>query len=276
MVAYIGTDEKVHLKIYRQNIDQTGDRETRDFNGDLDSTDLNETATGIATFSALDLEAQFSTTLNADGATVAPGTNVHLVPHMNGAFSVFWAEAVAGGIQIVGKQFPGAGNVWSPTAVMPFSGVLPVGTNFQITITGVTPGGTDDGFLVTWETLAGILGQRFGVDGAMRGLQFVVGDPTSGTPGAHTTASMDDGRIIVGYNDGGDVSAQYPRHAPTWRDADRAALRRPGAMSSSAPLATTRSTGARWAMNCSAALATISSPWAPAPISAGAATAMTN
>ena len=53
---YIGTDENVHLKIYRQNIDQTGDRETRDFNGDLDSTDLNEIATGIATFSALDLE----------------------------------------------------------------------------------------------------------------------------------------------------------------------------------------------------------------------------
>ena len=209
IVTYISNDgpgasEQVHLRIYRQDIDQVGDRETRDFNGDLDSTDANEVAFGRTAFSELDLP--FDTSFGA----VAAGTKVHTVPQMNGAFAVFWAEAVVGGIQIMGKMFPGAGNVWSPQETLPFSGVLPVGTEFNVTITGVTPIGNDDGFFVTWKAPAGLQGQRFDVMGAMVGDQILVGDTDGigGAGGAHVTATMDDGRMIVGYNDGGNVSAQ--------------------------------------------------------------------
>jgi Ca2+-binding RTX toxin-like protein len=198
VVSYIGTDEQVHLKVFIPTVNEIGDRETG-------GTGTDVVATGITTYAELDVP--FPETLGA----VAPGQTAYLVPQQNGSFGVFWAAAgaVASTIDIKGIIYAGAGTNWSSSPVITFEGGLAANVAFQIAPTGVTPGGLEDGFFVSWESGSGIQGQRFDMTGALVGAQITVGDPTSGTPGLHSTAGIDDGRMIVGYQDGADVSAQF-------------------------------------------------------------------
>lgn len=196
VVSYIGTDEQVHLRIYLPNVDQAGDREAG-------GVGANVVAQGVTTYA--ELTVPFATTLGA----VAAGQHAMIVPQQNGSFGVFWGAADgAGGIAVQGVIYSGAGSNWSPSPIITFETGLPANVDFQVAITGVTPGGLEDGFFVSWESGAGISGQRFDMAGVAVGQQIIVGDPTSGTPGAHSTSGIDDGRMIVGYVDGNNVSAQ--------------------------------------------------------------------
>ncbi len=199
VVSYVGADEQVHLHVYVPNVNQTGDRETGGVGVGVDVV-----ATGVTSYSEIALP--FPTTLGL----VAPGQTAYTVAQQNGSFGVFWAASNGlGGTDILGVIYAGAGTNWSPSGVITFASGLPADVGFQIAPTGVTPGGLEDGFFVSWETATGITGQRFDMEGAKVGTQTIVGDPTSGIPGVHSTAGIDDGRMIVGYVDGTDVSAQY-------------------------------------------------------------------
>ncbi len=198
VVSYIGTDEMVHLKVFIPTVNESGDRES----GGLGGVDV--VATGITTYSELDIP--FPATLGA----VAAGQTAMTVAQQNGSFGVFWAESDgASGVDIKGIIYAGAGTNWSPSPVITFESGLPSNVSFQIAPTGVTPGGLEDGFFVSWESGSGIQGQRFDMTGAAVGTQITVGDPDTNTPGLHSTAGIDDGRMIIGYQDGTDVSAQY-------------------------------------------------------------------
>ncbi|MEQ1491852.1 MAG: Ig-like domain-containing protein, partial [Terricaulis sp.] len=197
VVSYIGTDEQVHLRVYLPSVNQAGDRESGGVGTDV-------VAQGITTYAELTLP--FATTLGA----VAAGQHAMVVPQQNGSFGIFWgASDGAGGIAVQGVIYSGAGSNWSPSPIITFETGLPTNVDFQVAITGVTPGGLEDGFFVSWESGAGISGQRFNMAGTAVGQQIIVGDPTSGTPGAHTTSGIDDGRMIIGYVDGNNVSAQF-------------------------------------------------------------------
>lgn len=197
VVSYIGTDEQVHLRIYLPSVNQTADREAGGVGTDV-------VAQGVTTYA--ELAVPFATTLG----NVAVGQSAMLVAQQNGSFGVFWgASDGAGGVAIQGVIYSGAGSNWSPSPVLTFATGLATGVDFQVASTGVTPGGLEDGFFVSWEAGAGISGQRFDMTGAVVGQQIVVGDPTSGTPGLHSTSGIDDGRMIVGYVDGTDVSVQF-------------------------------------------------------------------
>ncbi|WP_228126839.1 beta strand repeat-containing protein [Candidatus Viadribacter manganicus] len=197
VVSYIGVDEQVHLRIYLPSVNAAADRESGGVGVDV-------VAQGVTTYAELALP--FATSLGA----VAGGQSAMIVPQQNGSFGVFWgASDGAGGIAIQGVIYSGAGSNWSPSPVITFATGLALNVDFQVASTGVTPGGLEDGFFVSWEAGAGILGQRFDMAGQSVGQQIVVGDPTTGTPGAHSTSGIDDGRMIVGYVDGADVSIQY-------------------------------------------------------------------
>ncbi|MGE0743315.1 MAG: beta strand repeat-containing protein [Hyphomonadaceae bacterium] len=197
VVSYIGTDEQVHIRIYLPSVNETGDRETGGVSADV-------IATGITTYSELALP--FASTIGA----VAPGQAAITVAQQNGSFGVFWAAPNgSGGVSIQGVIYAGAGSNWSASPVLTFATGLPAATSFQVAATGVTPGGLEDGFFVSWETPTGIAGQRFDMTGEKVGTQTVVGDPNSGAPGAHSSSGIDDGRMIVGYQDGNDVSVQF-------------------------------------------------------------------
>ncbi len=198
VVSYIGTDEQVHLRIYLPSVNAAGDRETGGVGADV-------VAQGVTTYAEFTIP--FATTLGA----VASGQTAMVVPQQNGSFAVFWgASDGAGGVSIQGIIYSGAGSNWSPSPVLTFATGLPANVSFQAAATGVTPGGLEDGFFVSWESAgAGIHGQRFDMAGAAVGSQIIVGDPTSGMPGVHSSAGIDDGRMIVGYVDGNNVSAQY-------------------------------------------------------------------
>ncbi len=197
VVSYIDTDEQVRLKIFVPNIDQNGDRET----GGLGGVDV--VARGITTYAELTIP--FSDLLG----DVAAGQTAFVVPQQNGSFAVFWAADGTSGVDIRGIVYAGAGTNWSPSPVITFASGLPPDVSFQIAPTGVTPGGLEDGYFVTWHTAGGIAGQRFDMIGTAIGAEIAVGDPTSGIPGAHSIAGIDDGRMLVAYEDGGDVSAQF-------------------------------------------------------------------
>ncbi|MGE0701678.1 MAG: beta strand repeat-containing protein, partial [Hyphomicrobiaceae bacterium] len=200
VVTYVGTDERVHLRIYVPNVNQTADRETL---GDGTAADV--VATGLTTYSELALP--FSTTL---GLVASPTQMQYVVPQQNGSFGVFWAASGGSGVSILGVIYSGAGTSWTASPVFAVATGLPSNVDFQVAPTGVNAGGLEDGFFVTWEAAgAGIQGQRIDMVGALVGNQIVVGDPASGTPGLHSTAGIDDGRMLVGYQDGNDVSAQY-------------------------------------------------------------------
>ena len=198
VVSYIGTDEKVHLSIFLPTINETADRETR-------GVGTNVVATGLTTYS------QFAIPFPTTFGTVAPGQAAMTVAQQNGSFGVFWAEPDgAGTIKVMGIIYSGAGSNWSPSPVITFKAGLPANTAFEVASSGVTPGGLEDGFFVSWESAGqGIHGQRFDMTGATVGQQIVVGDPTSGTPGTHSSTGIDDGRMLVGYVDGTGVSAQF-------------------------------------------------------------------
>lgn len=201
VVSYIGTDEQVHLKIFVPAVDETGDRET----GGLGGVDV--VATGITSYSELALPPS----LTAGLGSVAVNQTQLVVPQQNGSFGVFWAaDDGAGGVALQGIIYTGAGTNWAPSPVITFATGLSSGVNFQVAPTGVTPGGLEDGFFVSWEEGAGILGQRFDMEGNPVGQQVTVGDPTSGTPGLHSSAGLDDGLMLFGYEDeNGSVSAQF-------------------------------------------------------------------
>ncbi len=198
VVSYIGTDEKVHLSIFLPTINETADRETRGTGADV-------VATGLTTYS------QFTVPFPSTFGAVAPGQAAMTVAQQNGSFGVFWAEPDgAGTIKVMGIIYSGAGSNWSPSPVITFKAGLPAGAAFEVASSGVTPGGLEDGFFVSWESAGqGIHGQRFDMTGALVGQQIVVGDPTSGTPGVHSSTGIDDGRMLVGYVDGTSVSAQF-------------------------------------------------------------------
>ena len=236
VISYIGTDEHVHLKILIPSIDQTGDRET----GSLGASDV--VALGITSYSELTLP--FPTDL---GTVVSTSQTQYTVAQQNGSFGVFWAaDDGAGGVAIQGIVYSGAGTAWSPSPVITFETGLPAGVNFQIASTGVTPGGLEDGFFVSWESDgAGILGQRFDMTGALVGQQIVVGDPGSWhsgralhgrhrrrpharrLPGRHSTSARSSSTTA---SPASPLSARGPAHRRT---------------SSSARSATTRSTAVR-------------------------------
>ncbi|MEQ1784622.1 MAG: hypothetical protein ABMA14_25015, partial [Hyphomonadaceae bacterium] len=200
VVSYIGADEQVHLKVYLPTVNEAGDRETRGLGG------VNVVAQGITTYS--EFAVPFPTTLGA----VAPGQTAMTVAQANGSFGVFWgATNASGGIDVKGIVYSGAGSNWSPSEVLTFATGLPALASFQIAATGVTPGGLEDGFFVSWEASAtsGIQGQRYDMAGVKVGAQIVVGDPGTGTPTLHSTTGIDDGRMLVGYVDGTSVSAQF-------------------------------------------------------------------
>ena len=198
VVSYIGTDEKVHLSIFLPTINETADRETR-------GVGTNVVANGLTTYS------QFTVPFPTTIGSVAPGQTAMTVAQQNGSFGVFWAEPDgAGTVKIMGIIYSGAGSNWSPSPVVTFKAGLPAGAAFEVASSGVTPGGLEDGFFVSWESAGqGIHGQRFDMTGALVGQQIVVGDPTSGTPGVHSSTGIDDGRMLVGYVDGTSVSAQF-------------------------------------------------------------------
>ena len=198
VVSYIGTDEKVHLKVYLPTVDEVSDRELRGTGADV-------VATGVTKYS--EFTVPFPTTFG----TIAPGSTAMTVAQQNGSFGVFWGETNAtGGLAIKGIIYSGAGSNWSPSTVKVFAGNLPALASFQVASTGVTPGGLEDGFFVSWESAGqGVRGQRYNMDGQPVGNAIVVGDPTSGTPVLHATTGIDDGRMLVGYVDGTGVSAQF-------------------------------------------------------------------
>lgn len=198
VVSYVGTDEQVHVKVFLPAIDQTADRETRGTGADV-------VAVGITTYS--EFAVPFPTTLGA----VAPGSTAMTVAQQNGSFGVFWGEANgSGGIDVKGVIYAGAGSNWSPSAVLTFATNLPALSSFQVASSGVTPGGLEDGFFVSWETAGqGVHGQRYDMAGHAVGQQIVVGDPATNTPVAHQTTGIDDGRMLVAYVDGTGVSAQF-------------------------------------------------------------------
>lgn len=198
VVSYIGTDEKVHLRIYVPTVNAGADRETL-----LDGQPGDVTAFGVTTYSELALP--FGTTLGS----VAPGQTAFVVSQQNGSFGVFWAAADGTGQALQGVVFLGSGANWSASPVLTFAGGLPAGTAFQVASTGVDPFGLEDGFFVSWETATGIVGQRFSMTGAAVGHIITVGDPDTGVPIAHSTSGIDDGRMLVGYFDGTGVVAQY-------------------------------------------------------------------
>lgn len=198
VVSYVGTDEKVHLKVFLPTVNEVSDRETRGVGADV-------VATGVTTYA--EYAVPFPTTLGS----VAPGSTAMTVAQQNGSFGVFWGESNgAGGIDVKGVIYAGAGSNWSPSAVLTFATNLPALSSFQVASTGVTPGGLEDGFFVSWETAGqGIHGQRYDMVGHAIGQQIVVGDPATNTPVAHQTTGIDDGRMLVAYVDGTGVSAQF-------------------------------------------------------------------
>jgi hypothetical protein len=204
VVTYIGDDDKVHLKIYVPEVDQTGDRELTGVGTDV-------VATGITTYSELSLPAP----LTAGLGTVGAGQTQYIIPQQNGSFGVFWAAddtstAATGDIAINGIIYSGAGTNWSASPVTTFASGLSGIVHFQVAPTGVTPGGLEDGFFVSWETGTGIQGQRFDMAGDKVGVQIAVGDPAVGTAPLHSSAGIDDGLMLFGYeDDSGSVSAQF-------------------------------------------------------------------
>ncbi|MBU6371667.1 MAG: cadherin-like domain-containing protein [Alphaproteobacteria bacterium] len=198
VVTYIGTDEKVHLRVFGADVNADGDRFFGPGAGGVDVVEQ-----GITTWTEIALP---TSTLGS----VAAGQDAMVVSQRNGSFGVFWAAPNgAGGISIQGQIFTGAGAAWAPSPVLTFATGLPATTHFQVASTNLTPGLLEDGFFVSWETPTGIVGQRFNMTGGSVGQLAIVGDPTSGIPGTHNTHVVDDQRIVVGYQDGADVSVQY-------------------------------------------------------------------
>ncbi|MDB5640998.1 MAG: hypothetical protein JWN07_315, partial [Hyphomicrobiales bacterium] len=116
VATYIGTDERVHLKVFIPAINETGDRET----GGLGGVDV--VATGVTTYAEFALP--FATTFGA----VAAGQTAYTVAQQNGSFGVFWAEAnllTPANVDIKGVIYSGAGTNWSPTPITTFETNLP-------------------------------------------------------------------------------------------------------------------------------------------------------
>jgi Ca2+-binding RTX toxin-like protein len=205
VVTYIGDDDKVHLKIYVPEVNQTGDRETTVGLGGVDVV-----ATGITAYSELSLPAPMTAELGLVGA----GQTQYIIPQQNGSFGVFWAAddtstAATGDIAIKGIIYSGAGTNWAASPVTTFASGLSGIVHFQVAPTGVTPGGLEDGFFVSWEVGGAISGQRFDMAGNLVGNPVTVGDP-AGTSPLHSSAGIDDGLMLFGYQDeSGSVSAQF-------------------------------------------------------------------
>lgn len=199
VVSYIGTDEQLHLRVYIPTVNEAGDRET----GGLGGVDV--VAHGVTTY------AELAGALPSTLTSAANLQHAMVVPQQNGSFGVFWSvQNVAGTFDIHGVVFSGAGTAWSASPEITFKTDLPT-ADFQVASTGVNPGGLEDGFFISWEPAAGtITGQRFDMTGAEVGdLVGSIGAPTANTAANHATTGIDDGRMLVVYQDGADVSAQY-------------------------------------------------------------------
>lgn len=203
VVTYIDQSENVQLRIFVPHVDQNADRET----GGLGGVDVK--VTGLTTYS--ELAVPFPAML---GHVLNPGQTQYIVPQQNGSFGVFWADTgSAGTMAIKAIIYTGAGTNWIPSPVLTLQNNLDPATLFQISPTGVTPGGLEDGYFLSWESAGNILGQRYDMMGNPVGIGIMIDDPTNVAAENHTlhsAAGLDDGRILVGYqNAAGDVGASY-------------------------------------------------------------------
>lgn len=203
VVTYIDQNENIRLRIFEAHVNQDADRET----GGLGGVDVQ--ARGHTTYSELSLP--FSTTI---GHVLNAGQTQFIVPQLNGSFGVFWADTGASGTMAVkGVIYNGAGANWIPSPVLTLQNNLDPATLFQISTTGVTSGGLEDGYFLSWENGGDIKGQRFDMAGNRIGATIMV-DDSANVPAEnhslHSAAGLDDGRILVSYqNAAGDIDASY-------------------------------------------------------------------
>ncbi len=203
VVTYIDQNENVRLRIFEANVDQDADRETGGLGG------VNVQARGHTTYS--EIAVPFNTTL---GHVLNAGQTQYVVPQLNGSFGVFWADTGASGtMAIKGVIYTGAGANWIPSPILTLKNNLDPATVFQVSTTGVTSGGLEDGFFVTWENGGDIQGQRFDMAGNSVGAGITIDNPANVAAenhSLHSAAGLDDGRILVGYqNAAGDIDASY-------------------------------------------------------------------
>ncbi|HET7879976.1 MAG TPA: hypothetical protein VFL55_03760, partial [Acetobacteraceae bacterium] len=203
VVTYIGTDEHVHLRIFVPDTNQTADRDTSAI-----------TLPGLITYKELALPAGFPTDLGE----VRSGQTQHVVAQQNGSFGVFWGAndtsgtpgVITNAAAVQGMIFSGAGTNWSPSPLLTLETGLAPSVNFQVASSGVDPIGIENGFVLTWEQPNGTLAaQRFDMKGAAVGKLAGVDDPATGPHTGLSAVGIDDDRILLGYQNGADIIAQY-------------------------------------------------------------------
>ena len=120
---------------------------------------------------------------------------------------------MGGTVDIKGIIYNGAGTNWSPTPVFTLASGLAANVSFEVASTGPTPGGLEDGFLLAWQQAdaAGqsFQAQRFDMAGGKVGQQVGIDDPTTGAHLNLSASGIDDGRVLLGYQNATGVAAQY-------------------------------------------------------------------
>src|SRR5262245_59544296 len=207
VVSYVDASDHVQLKIFTPHTVEDADREDRPGIGGEDIV-----VHGLTQYQELDLP------FASDLGTVAPGQSAIVAAQANGSFGVFWADAgsTPGTVDIKGivYTFGGADN-WVPSEVQTLETGLDPNIAFQVANTGVDAVGLEDGFLLSWELNGSIFEQRFDMAGNAVGVLAEIDNPGSEPHTGHSTAPLEDGRILVGYaspdvdGGGGDVFAQY-------------------------------------------------------------------
>ncbi|GAU81801.1 Ig-like domain-containing protein [Bosea sp. BIWAKO-01] len=201
VVSYIDTSEHVRLRVYVPVIDETADRDQT-----LGNQGVDIVARGVTTYRELTLP--FPTDLGA----VASGSQQQVVAQLNGSFAVFWETPdVAGTVSVHAIIYHGFGNNWSPSPLLTLETGLAAGTPFQVSSTGTDPSGAlEDGYFVSWESGGHVFGQRFDMIGTIVGQKIQIDDPATGQHTLHSATGIDDGRMLIGYQDAtGDVHAQF-------------------------------------------------------------------
>jgi len=208
VVSYVDAANHVHLKIYAPITEEATDRENRP---GVNGEDI--VVNGKTSFQEL-TSLPFATDLGM----VAPGQSAIVAAQANGSFGVFWADAgvAPGTVDIKGIVYTfGGANNWVPSEMQTLETGLDANIALQVANTGVDAVGLEDGFLLSWELNGTIFEQRFDMAGNTVGTLAQIDNPGTEPHAGHSTAPLEDGRILVGYSSpdidggGGDVFAQY-------------------------------------------------------------------
>ena len=200
VLAYVDGTNQVHLKIFENTVNQTADR-----GGAV------QDVTGVTTYNYTPVDQVLGST--GAGAAGAAQKAV-VIAQQNGSFGVFWGQETGSGTVIMAETFKGLAPSWQvvgPVA-LDTGGLLPTGTKFAVASGGVNGFGLEAGFVVTWEKAGHIVGQNFDMNGAKIGDVFFVDNPTGTTHTGLVSAGIDNGLILVGYEDptgNGDVGVSY-------------------------------------------------------------------